>query len=535
MTGSKLNESLDDRTLRLIGQLTKSGREHFAKWAEIPGRIAIVTSNTSMKNVNARLALAMSINCLARVEPIVTSIDVVIPEDISYEINAPLFDGHDIKTNITSFTNKLRPKVGIRITSHLDDDYDALLSIGNTDIGHSFKVSIASDGWLVYASPGSVSEFTDNINPVGAYMAANLGSVEVFKKVFVKKADLINPEKSEYDFRWNTKQLQRELVFNTFDYSIDKRNSYNPTIPEIINVEELVTVGIGAGGGACIYTLASFSEIQGKLQLIDSDEVKVSNLNRYIYATRLDADINKPKVDVMKEILSIHRKCIVDPKHIPYKKFSEKLQSKPVELIISTVDNRDTRIDIQWDLPRIILDAAAAGTLFHINRIEFGNNACLGCRFYQDSSSDSIETKLSKVIGLSREVISKLRANNSPIENSHINSMKPFSEKYNFPLPNAGEHFQDWFLYHCGKINVNGKVDVQIPVPFATVMPGILLAGEVVKYRHFKDYDVRDFFSYDVFSIKADPLKTIKKRIDCPICSNQGTIDRYKEKYNIQS
>ena len=200
------------------------------------------------------------------------------------------------------------------------------------------------------------------------------------------------------------------------------------------------------------------------------------------------------------------------------------------DLLISTVDTGQTRVDIQWDLPKIILDAAVAGTWFYINRIEFGESACLGCRFYQNGSSESIETRLSKVIGLTVDVIKSLRANNSVIDMSYIETMKPFSEKHNFTLPKAGEHFQDWFLYHCSEIPVDGQLHIQIPVPFATVIPGILLAGEVIKQRHFKDYTFRDYFSYDVFAISMDSLETIKKRKDCPICSNQSTVNRYKKK-----
>lgn len=525
-----MNEPKDDRTLKLISQLTNSADRNLSKWSKIPGKIAIVCSHSSIKQVNARLALAMSLNCLARVDPIVTNLDVVVPE-YACKIDAPLFDGDDMKTSITSFLNKLRPKVKVRVLNQLKDDYDGLLSIGNTEHELSFKVSVASDGWLAFAGPNSLSmDFTDNINPVGAYVAANLGCLEVFKKVFVKKADLIIPEKSNYDFRWNTKHLQKELTFNTFDYSIDKKNINNPTLPKVINVRELVTVGIGAGGGACLYTLASLPLLDGIFHLIDPDEVKGSNLNRYIYATHLDADDNKPKVDVMKEIISRNSQCTIEPQHIPYTKFSEQLNGKPVDLLISTVDTRQTRVDIQWDLPKIILDAAVAGTWFYINRIEFGENACLGCRFYQNGSSESIETRLSKVIGLQADVIASLRANNSPIEPDHIEVMKPFSEKHNFSLPNVGERFQDWYVYHCSQIPIDGQINIQIPVPFATVIPGILLAGEVIKQRHFKDYTSRDYFSYDVFAMSMDSLETIKKRKDCPICSNQITLERYKRK-----
>ncbi|MCH7560170.1 MAG: ThiF family adenylyltransferase [Thaumarchaeota archaeon] len=525
-----MNESVDDRTVTMIDQLTKSKNE-LSKWYKIPGRVAIISN--SLKRTNERLALAMSVNCLSRLYPIITNLDIVISSDIQHRIEAPLFDGQDVKRCITSFLEKLSPKVEVRILNNLEDYYDALLSIGNTKEEHSFTISISSDGWLSFVSPNSLSnDFTDNMNPVGAYVAANLGCIEVFKKVFVKKADLIIPKRSNYDFRWNTKHLQKELTFNTFDYSVDN-NSKNPSLPDTINTGELVTSGVGAGGGACLYTLASFPDLRGNLSLIDPDEVKGSNLNRYIYATRHDADDEKPKVDVMKKILSIHKQCNVISHYMSYKKFSDKLNDKPIDLIISTVDTGEARLEIQWDLPKMILDAAVFNTWFYINRVEFGDNACLGCRFYREESSDSSESYLSKIIGLSEEVILSLRTNNATFEEKHIEIMKPFSEKNKFSLPKTGEHFQDWFRYHCGELKLNGQID-PIPVPFATVMPGILLAGEVVKQRHFKNYKTRDFFSLDVFGIPINTFEQVKRKKDCPICSNQSTVNRYKEKNSFE-
>lgn len=523
-----------DRTLRMIGQLTDNKTDHFSKWGKISGKIAIVCSESSIKQVNSRFALAMSINCLARVDPIVTDLNVVILHDVAYEIGVPLFDGKDVKSGIISFIQKLKPKVNVNVINKLEDNYDAVLSIGNTSHIHSYKISIASDGWLTLVSPTNLSnDFTDNINPVGAYAAANLGCIEVFKKVFVKKADLIVPNKSEYDFRWKVRFLSQEFIFNTFDYSIDRKDSANPYLPKEIHVNELTVAGIGAGGGACLYTLASLPALKGTFHLVDPDEVKDSNLNRYVYSIRSDAVDKKPKVHVMEQILSRHKQCIIHPNPASYTEFSKQLNSKPIEFLISTVDTGKTRTDIQWDLPKVILDAGVMQTEFHVHRIEFGKKACLGCRFWPDGSSDSIENRLSKITGLSPLLITELRANNAQIEKSHIETMKSFSEKYNFPLPKPGDRFQDWFLHHCGELQINNQ-SIPIPVPFASVMPGILLAGEVIKQRHFNASTSQDYFSFDIFGISTNPQNTIEKKNDCPICSNKLTLKRYKEKHNIQ-
>ena len=522
---------MDTRTLGLIDQLTKC-KDAGIEWAKIRGKVAIVYSIPSIHNMNARLALAMSVNCLSRMSPVITELDVVTTDD-TYSLMAPLFDENDVKTSIIAFTKKLRSKVTIKTLNHLEQDYDALLSIGTTEHSHAFKITVSSDGWLSYVSPNVLtSEFTSNVNPIGAYFAANLGCAEIFKKILVKKSNFIIPEKNNYDFRWYTKFIQNELIVNTFDYSINKKHSVNPSLPQLLNLGDIEVIGVGAGGGACLYTIASLQSIQGIIHIIDPDEVKHSNLNRYVYATSLDADHNMPKTEVTKQIFSKHPNCIIYPHHMSYLHYSQQLNSKPIELLISTVDTDKTRIDIQWDLPKIILDAAAHESWFYVDRVEFGKNACLGCRFYKEGSTGSEEIKLSKIIGLSPKVISDLRANNASIEQSHIDVMKPFSEKNKFTLPKLGEHFQDWFLYHCGEIHLDNE-SVIIPIPFATIMPGILLAGEVIKLKYFRQNRTSHFFSYDTFSASKNNIDELKQNEKCPICSKPATLNRYNEKHGI--
>lgn len=517
----------------MIRQLTHGNSEHITKWQSVPGRVALVMSSGSLE-VNAELALAMAINTLCRVHPVVTSLDVSLSGSTDRILGAPLFDGYDLKSGVTSFIGKLRPLVEARVVDSLNGDYDAVLSIGKTDVEHESKVCVASDGWIAHTGTDQLStDFTDNFNPVGAYLAANIGSAEIFKRVFVKKADSIIPELGEYDFRHNLRFLDKALKFNSFDYGINNRNGFNPAIPDAVRIGELVVAGVGAGGGSCLYTLASIPQLHGIFHLIDPQVVTLSNLNRYIYAVHCDAEKNRPKVDVMERLLKTP-KIIVKTHNLPFGKFSRELNGSPVAMVISTVDTSQTRIEIQWDLPRVLLDAAVVGTEFYVKRVDLESTACLGCMHHGKESSESIENLLSPIIGLSAEIIANLKNNSVPIDESHIEMMRPFSEKYAFELPKAGEHFQDWHLYHCGEIPLDGQKEIQIPVPFATVMPGILLAGEVIKQRHFSDYAVRDYFSYNIFGEPRDIVETLNKRQNCPICSNAMTLERYREKHNLQ-
>jgi hypothetical protein len=99
-----LSESIDTRTLGMIGQVTKHP-DLVSEWSKIAGRAAIICSNSSLGTNNARLALAMSINCLSRTNPIITNLDIAVADE-SYDLAAPLFEGKSIRECIDSFTKK---------------------------------------------------------------------------------------------------------------------------------------------------------------------------------------------------------------------------------------------------------------------------------------------------------------------------------------------------------------------------------------------------------------------------------------------
>jgi len=70
----------------------------------------------------------------------------------------------------------------------------------------------------------------------------------------------------------------------------------------------VIVFGVGGVGSACVESLAR-SGI-GKLTIVDSDDVDITNLNRQLLAT--DDAVGKPKTEVMKQrILSINPACRV--------------------------------------------------------------------------------------------------------------------------------------------------------------------------------------------------------------------------------
>jgi hypothetical protein len=132
---------------------------------------------------------------------------------------------------------------------------DCALSIGEAD-GHTNvpTLAIGSDGWEAYFSPGPKGATVGHDeNPVGAYAAACIGVSELWKRLLAK-----HPERfSKVVIR---PQLE-PLMFSTLTYRSSP--GPNPALPDKIDIGRLTIAGVGAGGGATVYTLASLRELAG--------------------------------------------------------------------------------------------------------------------------------------------------------------------------------------------------------------------------------------------------------------------------------
>jgi molybdopterin/thiamine biosynthesis adenylyltransferase len=304
----------------------------------------------------------------------------------------------------------------------------------------------------------------------------------------------------------------------------------NPSLPSTVNVQDLTIVGVGAGGGATAYALASLYDLEGKITLVDSDEVKPSNMNRYVYALYTDATNHRPKVEVVKELFSCFKKLDIRAHQISYQECVASSKIDSIDILISTVDSKETRRNIQWDMPRVILDAATVLSEFYVRRVDIGKSPCLICTHSPKEVARSLEEILSAATGLSASEIAELRSTNACLTQEHIKRMTKSSKKYGFTLPSVGERFSDWWVMHCGELVLSATQE-RFPLPFATVLPGILIAGEVIKERYFPQDVLQNYYSYDIINLPADGMIKMKPVSDCIFCSSLTTKEIFTKKY----
>jgi len=526
-----MQERADSRTSEMLKQLLPRGRTDTNDWAKEPGTALIVAEEESLETANAQFALCMATNELSRLYPVITHLGVLVPNSATLSANVPLFAQGRIQDALMNFVNELQPDCKVEFVDTASGYWDATLSIGASRKGLENVVSIASNGWMAYVSKNELSaSFTDRTNPIGAYAAACIGGMEVFKKIFLKKSNLLSPEKGRSDARWRLKSIEGQTSFSTFDYKVNESYPKNPELPTSICLEDLCIVGTGAGGGAVAYVLASLHDLQGRLSLIDPDEVKPGNMNRYIYALHADSARNGLKVEVVKELFKRLEKFDVRTFPCSYQELKEPHKIVNMDILISTVDTKETRRNIQWDMPRVILDAAVVSTDFYVRRVDLGKSPCLLCTHKAKEVQRSLEEILSEVTGIDEKEILRLRSTNARFTQEHLDLMKEFSVIHGFALPSVGDRFSDWLIIHCGEF-ASFETHERIPLPFATILPGILIAGEVIKDRHFPNDTVQNYYSYDMINVPSSGTTPLKPASDCIFCSSSKTKETYARKY----
>lgn len=118
----------------------------------------------------------------------------------------------------------------------------------------------------------------------------------------------------------------------------------------------------------------------GVVVAVDFDPIETSNLNRYFCAFVDDVGANKPatlssflsKSSLNVRPLTGSYECLRDSQEIEPNEFSH---------IVTAVDNVQTRLEVQSDLPRNIVNAGTNAWSFEASRHSFDANACLACLF----------------------------------------------------------------------------------------------------------------------------------------------------------
>jgi hypothetical protein len=145
--------------------------------------------------------------------------------------------------------------------------------------------------------------------------------------------------------------------------------------------------------------------------------------------------------------------------------------------------------------------------------------------------------QLEHLLGLdARTWLQKLR-DNAPFTASECVAMEQHVGGHDLPLdlPREGQAFGDWEAAQCGRLRLPG-VDEEIPVPFAPVMAGVLLAGEIVKQHHFGEAVLDSYYWNTLlgqFMRRNRPARRLP-RPGCPICGDPAFREQYRRRWVLR-
>ena len=166
-----------DRTETAIEQLSASAD---AALPQLTGH-TVQVSVTQPENKNCQHTLFAGVNLLARLEPIVDTVQITGVTETPTSVTHPNIEASHVDEALHELGRQVGSSVDVE-TDTKTNAPDAVLHIGGGRDGTQdcFEVSVSSDGWLTEISTTSaVTAFSDQVNPVGAYTAGCIGCAEV--------------------------------------------------------------------------------------------------------------------------------------------------------------------------------------------------------------------------------------------------------------------------------------------------------------------------------------------------------------------
>jgi molybdopterin/thiamine biosynthesis adenylyltransferase len=496
----------NSRTVRLIEELGANAQLSVLKMQK--SVIGIYISNRWYNSINGKTALGFLVDILVRM------FNIIIIEVEGINPLTPDF----YLVNLIQKANSINKNITLDNT----DMCDISIMIGNDYKQKKCHIYISCDGWDAYSGFEMVDIKAEDskVNPIGASLSSAFGAAEIFKCVL--KEELVSA---------NKKLKFKDIKFSAFTY--DSGNSgRNPSLPDDINIGETLLIGAGAVGMAFISVLRHMN-ISGNLTIIDHDIVDASNLDRYIgvYAD----SINNQKTSVAKAALSHLQDLNISEINSKYQQYVESF-GRVIDVAICTVDNDETRQELQCDLPRILLNGVTGQSTFSVSRHDFINDGCLGCLYPIEKDKFVNEEKYSHALGIPVGDFTYRYENNIPLTQNDIEKLIKFINTPEIKLTlKAGITLREFLADReiCGRLNITGDSQIQGTIGFVSAIPGILLVAELIKERYFKEYALKNLFHSDTLTGPCNYSLQLRKRIsECSsYCHDPIMQQVYKSKY----
>ncbi|HEY4779208.1 MAG TPA: ThiF family adenylyltransferase [Solirubrobacterales bacterium] len=254
------------------------------------------------------------------------------------------------------------------------------------------RVTVRAKDWNIALDGDEAA--SDSANPLAAMAAAAIGVGELFRALF---ADLLPHGRIEAE--------PFEINLLTLGEPTDI-----PTLPDLIELGEIHLAGCGAIGQAFIAALRELP-LSGKIVAVDHESLDEGNLQRYLLS--IAADVGTPKSELVERALEASS-VEVEPLS---ERWGESERSGPgQETVVSALDSKQGRIELQAGLPREIFNAWTQPQDIGVSRHQhFGEEPCLACLGWPKHARPSQSVMISEALGESELRVLRYLGSKTPV------------------------------------------------------------------------------------------------------------------------
>ncbi|MRX37376.1 E2 ligase fold family C protein [Aminobacter sp. MDW-2] len=346
------------------------------------------------------------------------------------------------------------------------------LVIGSADPQVSCpKLYAGSDGWLARFSPNHPMASGTSDNMFGAGAAACIAAANLFRLVFSGQLGGVG--------------MDGDVTFSLFDYL--PGSNANPPLANATMLDDMHLLGVGAIGNGTLWALARVEGLQGRLSVVDAEELDQSNLQRYVMA--LERDVGQSKVKLARRYLKGQSAVVVEGQGVKWQTLAAMGSLRNVAVALDTAADR---IAVQAALPRRIVNSWTQRGDLGVSHHDFGGEmACLACLYLPNGVTPSEDQVVAQALGLEDRIMDVVRPmlhNGAPVT---PDLMREIAGRLTVPpeplLPFVGQPLRNFYQGTiCGgvvfELTGGGRpVQVEIPMAFQSAMAGVMLAAEIVK------------------------------------------------------
>ena len=255
------------------------------------------------------------------------------------------------------------------------------------------RVTACAQGWAAVIDGEDPAQV--GANPLAAMTAAALGIGELFRALFADRLPHGRIEPSPFTLDLLTLAEPAESP---------------PPLPGKIDLGTVHLAGCGAIGEAFVAALRELP-VTGTLVAVDHEDVDEGNLQRYLLVGISDVGVAKP---ALVERALEGTRLSVEP--VASRWGADERTAPGRETIVSALDTRQGRIELQGGLPRETFNAWTQPEDIGVSRHQaFGETPCLACLAWPTRARPSRSQMIAEALGEHELRVNHYLGNNVPV------------------------------------------------------------------------------------------------------------------------